>query len=41
LSLVIPRFATGPIGFDGAYLTRIGCDGQWSQVTIPDHLEIL
>jgi hypothetical protein len=41
LSLVIPRFATGPVGLDGAYLTRIGRDGQWSQVAILDHLEIL
>lgn len=40
LSLVIPRFATGPVGFDGAYLTRIGDDGAWRQVAIEDHLEI-
>jgi hypothetical protein len=41
LSLVIPRFATGPVGFDGAYLTRIGGNGEWGQVAIPDHLEIV
>lgn len=39
LSLVIPRFATGPVGFEGAYLTRIDDDGQWRQVAIPNHLE--
>jgi GNAT superfamily N-acetyltransferase len=39
-SLVIPEFATGEVGFAGAYLTEIGEDGQWHEVHLPDHLEI-
>lgn len=40
LSLVIPRFALGPIGFEGAFLARLGEDGCWREVPIRDHLEI-
>lgn len=41
LSLVYPRFAQGPIGFDGAYLTQVQPDGAWREQSIPDHLEIV
>ena len=41
LSLVIPNFALGPIGFERAYLAEIQQDGTWSKVSIPDRLEII
>lgn len=34
LSLVIPDFAMGPVGFHNAYLTEIQSDGSWKQVDI-------
>jgi hypothetical protein len=34
LSLVIPDFALGPVGFGRAYLTEIQPDGSWKQVPI-------
>lgn len=39
LSLVIPNFATGPIGFEGAYLAEFQEGGKWKQVPIDKHLE--
>lgn len=41
LSLVIPRFAQGAIGFDGAYLTQVQSDGGWLEQDIPSKLEIV
>lgn len=41
LSLVIPNFAMGSIGFDGAYLTEIQDDGRWHEVPIASHLELI
>lgn len=41
LSLVIPRFATGPVGFDAAFLARIDEQGRWHEVGIADLLEIV
>jgi hypothetical protein len=41
LSLVIPNFALGPVGFDGAFLAQIDEPGKWKQVRIDDHLEVL
>jgi len=41
LSLVIPDFALGRIGFDRAYLAEIGPDGQWREVTPESRLEII
>jgi hypothetical protein len=41
LSLVIPRFAEGTIGFDGAYLTEVQPDGSWLEKAINDALEIV
>ena len=38
LSLVIPNFGLGPVGFDGAYLTEIQADGAWRQVSIGSRL---
>lgn len=38
LSLVIPDFALGPIGFEGAYLTEIQSDGEWKQIPICDRI---
>jgi hypothetical protein len=34
LSLVLPDFALGPVGFERAYLTEIQSDGSWSQVPV-------
>lgn len=41
LSLVIPNFAMGEIGFDGAYLAEIGENGRWSEVSISDRIEVV
>jgi hypothetical protein len=40
LSLVIPNFGLGPIGFEKAYLTEIQPDGRWQQVAIADRLVV-
>ena len=40
LSLVIPNFAQGPIGFDQAFLARRDERGSWREVSISDHLEV-
>lgn len=41
LSLVIPNFAQGPIGFDRAYLTQIQPDGTWMEVDIGETIEVI
>lgn len=41
LSFVVPRFATGRIGFDGAFLARVDDDFQFREVPIADHLELV
>jgi hypothetical protein len=38
LSLVIPDFALGAIGFQAAYLTELQPDGGWREVSIPERL---
>jgi hypothetical protein len=38
LSLVIPNFGFGPVGFNEAYLTEIQPDGRWHNVAIPSRL---
>jgi hypothetical protein len=38
LSLVIPIFALGPIGFEDAFLTEIQEDGRWREVPIAEKL---
>ena len=40
LSLVIPNFAMGPVGFDDAYLTEIQADGRWKEVPIAARLVV-
>ena len=40
LSLVIPDFALGSVGFDRAYLTEIQTDGSWRQVAIEERLAV-
>lgn len=41
LSLVIPNFGLGPVGFSGAYLTEIMPDGRWRAVEIEDRFEVV
>jgi len=41
LSLVIPRFAQGPIGFGDAFLAEIQPDGSWRAKSITDVLELV
>jgi hypothetical protein len=38
LSLVIPNFGLGPIGFEEAYLAEIREDGRWSEEAIAERL---
>lgn len=40
LSLVIPDFACGPVGFDRAYLCEIADDGSWREVSVEKRLRI-
>jgi hypothetical protein len=40
LSLVIPDFALGPVGFDDAYLAEIQSDGRWRQIPIAERLVV-
>ena len=40
LSLVIPDFALGPVGFEQAYLTEIQPDGSWREVAIEERLAV-
>lgn len=41
LSLVIPRFATGPVGFDRAFLAQLNDADEWHEVSIAKKLEIV
>src|SRR5213592_1472027 len=41
LSLVIPKFALGPVGFAGAYLTEMGADGQWHEVRVESRIKVV
>jgi hypothetical protein len=38
LSLVIPKFGVGPVGFDEAYLAEIQPGGYWKEVSIASRL---
>jgi hypothetical protein len=40
LSLVVPNFGLGPIGFENAFLAQRDERGGWRQVYIADHLEV-
>jgi hypothetical protein len=41
LSLVIPDFACGPVGFENAFLAEIGSDGAWREVCLEARLGII
>lgn len=41
LSFVVPRFAAGPVGFEGAFLARVDDRGVFREVPITDHLELV
>jgi hypothetical protein len=41
LSLVLPDFARGAVGFNGAYLAEIDVHGQWREVSPDARLEVL
>jgi hypothetical protein len=40
LSLVIPDFAMGPVGFENAYLTELQPNGNWREVPINSRLRL-
>ncbi len=40
LSLVIPNFAMGPVGFNDAYLTEITQNGRWREIPCKQRLQI-
>ena len=40
LSLVLPRFATGPIGLDGSFLAIRGDDGSWSALDPAETIKV-
>jgi hypothetical protein len=41
LSLVVPQFATGHIGLDGACLARLNADGTWRNLNPEEEMIIL
>jgi hypothetical protein len=41
LSLVVPNFALGPVGFERAYLTEIQPNGRWQTAGIPDRMQLI
>jgi hypothetical protein len=41
LSVVIPDFASGPIGFDEAYLAEIAPDGTWRRALLGERIELV
>ena len=41
LSLVIPRFALGKIGFDGAYLAELDDNGVWREVDVRARIDVM
>jgi hypothetical protein len=41
LSIVIPSFAAGPVGFDGAFLAELTGDGTWAAVSPSSRLEVV
>lgn len=41
LSIVIPRFAQGPVGLQQAYLAELSQDGTWTEVAIASRLQVL
>lgn len=41
LSLVIPNFGMGPVGFEQAYLAEIAADGTWREVSAQERLVVV
>lgn len=41
LSLVLPNFAQGRVGFEAAFLAQIDAKGKWHQVSIAEHIEVV
>jgi hypothetical protein len=41
LSLVIPNFALGPVGFENAYLAEITSKGRWREVSPDSRLQVI
>jgi hypothetical protein len=41
LSLVIPNFGLGPVGFADAYLAEIQPNGRWNEVSISSRLALI
>lgn len=41
LSLVIPDYGLGPVGFERAYLAEIDARGRWQEVPIASRLEVV
>lgn len=41
LSLVVPNFGLGPVGFAGAFLVEIGADGRWREVKVGSRIRIV
>jgi hypothetical protein len=41
LSLVIPKFGLGPVGFDKAFLARLEPDGRWSELDQAEFIEVI
>lgn len=41
LSLVIPEFAKGDVGFEDAFLAQLGEDGRFREVPICQHLKVV
>jgi hypothetical protein len=41
LSLVIPHFAVGPVGFEGAFLAERRKDGRWNEVPVDARLAVV
>jgi hypothetical protein len=41
LSLVVPNFGLGPIGFTDSYLAEIGPNGRWNQVDVATRLRVV
>lgn len=41
LSLVIPRFALGEVGFEGAFLAELNEAGEWRQADLRARIEVI
>ena len=41
LSIVIPNFAIGPVGFDGAFVAEHTDEGEWAAIAPAARLEVI